>query len=67
MGRGWCKPLGILLGGILCIHASAFAAETDTKKSSAPVKKAKEAAKAEAKSETQGETKSTAKVETKSG
>lgn len=67
MGRGWSKPLGILLGGILCIHVSAFAAETDTKKSSAPAKKTKEAAKAEAKSETQGETKGTAKAETKSG
>ncbi len=45
MVRGCIKPLGILLGGILCIHLSAFAAETDTKKSSAPAKKTKAEAK----------------------
>ena len=39
MLRGWYKPLGVVLGGILCIQLSAFAAEKETKKSSAPAKK----------------------------
>ncbi len=51
MLRGCVKPLGIILGGILCLHLSAFAAETDTQKPSSPPKKAKAAPKAEAKSE----------------
>src|SRR5574341_1618433 len=37
------RPLGIVLGGMLCINVCAFAAETDTKKSSAPAEKAAEA------------------------
>ncbi|HHT9136595.1 MAG TPA: peptidylprolyl isomerase [Candidatus Wunengus sp. YC60] len=39
MLKGLCKPLGIVLGGILCIQLSVFAAEKETKKSSAPAKK----------------------------
>ena len=39
MLKGWYKPLGVVLGGILCIQLSAFAAEKETKKSSAPAKK----------------------------
>ena len=31
MLRGWYKPLGVVLGGILCIQLSAFAAEKETK------------------------------------
>lgn len=50
MLRGFVKPIGIVLGGILCIHLSTFAAETDTKKS-APAKKSKAAPKTEAKTE----------------
>lgn len=46
MLRGLIKPIGIVLGGILCIHLSVSAAETDTKKPSAPPKKAKAALKA---------------------
>ena len=42
MLRGWYKPLGVVLGGILCIQLSAFAAEKETKKSSAPAKKTTE-------------------------
>lgn len=49
MLRGCVKPLGIILGGILCLHLSAFAAETDAQKPSSPPKKAKAAPKAEAK------------------
>lgn len=49
MLRGCVKPLGIILGGILCLHLSAFAAETDVQKPSSPPKKAKAAPKAEAK------------------
>lgn len=40
MLKGLIKPVGIVLGGILCIHLSASAAETDVKKA-APAKKAK--------------------------
>lgn len=36
------KPLGIVLGGILCIQLSVFAAEKETKKPSAPAKKTAE-------------------------
>ncbi len=43
MLKGWYKPLGVVLGGILCIQLSAFAAEKETKKSSEPVKKTTEA------------------------
>ncbi|MDO8142416.1 MAG: hypothetical protein Q6358_13030, partial [Candidatus Brocadiales bacterium] len=39
MLKGLYKPLGIVLGGILCIQLSVFAAEKETKKSSAPAKK----------------------------
>ena len=39
MLRGWYRPLGVVLGGILCIQLSAFAAEKETKKSSEPAKK----------------------------
>lgn len=46
MGRVLVKPVGIVLGGILCIHMSIFAAETDTKKPATPPKKAKAAPKA---------------------
>ena len=42
MLKGWHKPLGVVLGGILCIQLSAFAAEKETKKSSAPAKKTTE-------------------------
>ncbi len=42
MLKGWYKPLGVVLGGILCIQLSAFAAEKETKKSSAPAKKTTE-------------------------
>ncbi|MFN3533118.1 MAG: peptidylprolyl isomerase [Candidatus Brocadia sp.] len=45
MLRGLVKPIGIVLGGILCIHLSVSAAETETKKPSAPPKKAKAAPK----------------------
>ena len=38
MLKGWYKPLGVVLGGILCIQLSAFAAEKETKKSSEPAK-----------------------------
>lgn len=48
MLRGLVKPIGIVLGGILCIHLSVSAAETDTKKPSAPPIKAKAAPKAKA-------------------
>ncbi|MEP9409841.1 MAG: peptidylprolyl isomerase [Candidatus Brocadia sp.] len=48
MLRGLVKPLGVVLGGILCVHLSVSAAETDTKKPSAPPKKAKAAQKAQA-------------------
>ncbi len=51
MVTGFIRPLGIILGGMLCIHVSVFAAGTDTQKSSTPTKKGKAAAKAEAKSE----------------
>ncbi|HHT9130045.1 MAG TPA: peptidylprolyl isomerase [Candidatus Brocadiaceae bacterium] len=43
MLRRFGRPLGIVLGGMLCINLCAFAAETDTEKSSAPAKKATEA------------------------
>ena len=56
MLRGLVRPIGFILGGILCIHLSAFAAETDTKKPSEPTKKAKAAPKVEAKSEAKAET-----------
>lgn len=49
MLRGCVKPLGIILGGILCLHLSAFAAETDAQKPSSPPKKAKAEVKSEAK------------------
>mgnify|MGYP001589970601 CR=1 FL=1 len=42
MLRGWYKPLGVVLGGILCVQLSAFAAEKETKKSSVPAKKTTE-------------------------
>ncbi|HHT9145122.1 MAG: peptidylprolyl isomerase [Candidatus Brocadiaceae bacterium] len=42
MLKGWYKPLGVVLGGILCIQLSAFAAEKETKKSSVPAKKTTE-------------------------
>src|SRR3990167_4452584 len=42
MLKGWNKPLRVVLGGILCIQLSAFAAEKETKKSSAPAKKTTE-------------------------
>src|SRR3990172_557359 len=42
MLKGWYKPLGVILGGILCIQLNAFAAEKETKKSSAPAKKTTE-------------------------
>ena len=42
MLKGWYKPLGVVLGGILCIQLSAFAAEKETKKSSEPAKKTTE-------------------------
>lgn len=45
MLRGFFKPMGIVLGGILCIYLSAFAAETDTKKPSASEKKTSEPSK----------------------
>src|SRR3989304_1513459 len=32
MLKGWYKPLGVVLGGILCIQLSAFAAEKEPKK-----------------------------------
>src|SRR3990172_2326166 len=44
MLKGWYKPLGVVLGGILCIQLSAFAAEKETKKSSEPAKKTTKAA-----------------------
>ncbi len=49
MLRGCVKPLGIILGGILCLHLSAFAAETDAQKPSSPPKKAKAEVKSDAK------------------
>lgn len=49
MLRGCVKPLGIILGGILCLHLSAFAAETDAQKPSSPPKKAKAEVKSEVK------------------
>lgn len=51
MLKGCIKPLGIVLGGILCIQVSAFTAETDAKKTSAPAKEVNPASKAEAKAE----------------
>lgn len=51
MLKGCIKPLGIVLGGILCIQVSAFTAETDAKKTSAPAKEVNPAPKAEAKAE----------------
>ena len=42
MLKGFIKPVGIIFSGILCIHLSAFAAGTDTTKSSEPAKKAAE-------------------------
>ncbi|MEK6558558.1 MAG: peptidylprolyl isomerase [Planctomycetota bacterium] len=63
MFRGVIKPLGIVLGGILCVHLSVFAAETDTKKSSPPAKKAKAAPKTETNEPKKEETKA-AKQET---
>ncbi|BBO16931.1 peptidyl-prolyl cis-trans isomerase [Candidatus Brocadia pituitae] len=47
MLKGCIKPLGIVLGGILCIQVSAFTAETDAKKTSAPAKEVNPAPKAE--------------------
>lgn len=43
MLKGFVKPVGIVLGGILCIHVSAFAADADTKKVTEPAKKTAEA------------------------
>ena len=40
MLKGFIKPIGVVLGGLLFINLSAFAAETDTKKPSEPAKKA---------------------------
>lgn len=59
MLKGCMKPLGMVLGGILCIQAGAFAAETDAKKTSVPVK--------EEKPVTKTESKAAAKVETPKG
>ncbi len=45
MSKRFFKPAGIVLGGVLCVYLSAFAAETDAKKSSkstVPAKKASE-------------------------
>jgi|GEM_PF-390130 parvulin-like peptidyl-prolyl isomerase len=65
MLRKCIKPLGIVLGGILSIHVSAFAAETDVKKSSTPVKEAKPAPNPETKTEAKvGTPKVEAKAET---
>lgn len=62
MLKGCIKPLGMVLGGILCIQVSAFAAETDAKKASAPAKEVNPATKAEAKVETpKGEAKAEVK------
>ncbi len=62
MLKGCIKPLGIVLGGILCIQVSAFAAETDAKKTSAPAKEVNPAPKTEAKAETpKGEAKAEVK------
>src|SRR3990172_2156907 len=49
MLRGFIKPLGIVLCGILCIHLSASAAETDTKKAATEKKTAKKESKKETK------------------
>ncbi len=43
MLRRFVKPLGIILGGTLCINLCVFAEETDTKKSSTPAKNTAEA------------------------
>lgn len=62
MLKGCIKPLGIVLGGILCIQVSAFTAETDAKKTSAPAKEVNPAPKTEAKAETpKGEAKAEVK------
>ncbi len=63
MLRGFVKPLGIILGGMLCVNLCVFAAETDTKKSTPPEKKTKAAPKTEAPEPKKEETK-TAKQET---
>lgn len=47
MFRGVIKPLVIVLSGILCVHLSVYAAESDAKKSSPPAKKEKAAPKTE--------------------
>ncbi len=59
MLKGFIKPIGIVLSGILCVQLSVFAAETETKKP----KKSKSAPKTEAKAEAQ--TAAKAKPETK--
>ncbi|TVL99258.1 MAG: hypothetical protein CV087_18720 [Candidatus Brocadia sp. WS118] len=56
MLKGCMKPLGIILGGILCIQISAFTAETDTKKASTPAKEVKPVQKTEMKAEAKVET-----------
>lgn len=61
MLKGFIKPIGIVLSGILCVHLSVFAAETETKKP----KKSKSAPKTEAKAEVQTGAKAETKPETK--
>lgn len=63
MLKGCSKSFGIVLSGILCLQLSAFAAETDAKKPSAPTKEAKSEPKIETKTEAKA---GTPKVETKS-
>lgn len=63
MLKGCSKSFGIVLSGILCLQLSAFAAETDAKKPSAPTKEAKSEPKTETKTEAKA---GTSKVETKS-
>lgn len=55
MIKGFTRQMGIVMSGILCIHLSVFAAETDTKKPSASAKKTTESPKKEASASKQKE------------
>ena len=53
MLKGFIKPVGFVLSGILCVQLSVFAADTETKKP----KKSKSAPKTEAQTDTKAEAK----------
>ena len=65
MLRGFIKPIGFVLSGILCVQLSVFAAETETKKPKKSKSAPKTEAKAEAQTEAKAETKPEAAVEAK--